>query len=152
MLGGSAALAAVLVVAGLVGPPGRGPAAAAGARSWPYVASDFYVIGPDLAAAAVEAQTGVGTAPLGHVTFVAEHTSIVVHVDDAGANAGNGRVRIWVSGSEGGHRCLPARTPVRIGGYQPGERVSLYVLDVTYGAYGGCTRTGGTTGTLTVVP
>ena len=41
---------------------------------------------------------------------------------------------------------------MRLGGFQAGETVSFYVTDATYGLYGQCTSTGGTAGTLTVVP
>jgi hypothetical protein len=148
-----AAVVAVSAALGGVAGLGRPGAVAAGAMSWAYVANDFYVVGPDPVAAAVASHTGVRTAPLGHVTFTAEHGSIVVTVDDVGANAGDGHVRVWVTGAAGGEdRCLPSHTPVQLDGYEPGEQVSIWVLDVSYGVDGRCTATGGTTGTLTVVP
>jgi hypothetical protein len=142
-------VAAAFGAVGLLG----GPAATATSapQQWRYVAEDFYVVGPDLAAAAVGSAAGVWTAPLGHVTFVAVHDRVVIDVDDVGAAASDGRVRVVVSTPQWtAHRCIPIRTPVGFDGVEPGTQVSVAVLDATYGALGGCTRGGGTTGTLTV--
>jgi hypothetical protein len=152
-LGWSAAAAAAIAIgaAALLGTPGA--VAASAPQQWRYVAEDFYVVGPDFAAATVGSATGVRTAPLGHVTFAATDDHVVIDVDDVGSAATDGRVRVVVATRDlVQHRCIPNRTPVRFDGIQPGAQVSVTVLDATYGALDGCTLGGGTTGTLTVQP
>jgi hypothetical protein len=113
-----------------------------------YVAGDFYVAGPDLIAGAVQASTGVATAPLGWFEFTAIDDDAVLTVDDEGPL---GSVPVFVAhGGVHERHCVPNHGSLRIGGLVPGERVNVWIEAATW-SYGSCgVNGGGTVGRATV--
>lgn len=136
-------LVAVGVAAMTIG-VGAAPARSSSSRStkYHYVANDFYVVGPDLAADVVRRETGVATAPLGWLQFTAVDQQATIRIDDLGPLPA-----VPVAGP-GGWRCVPNHSTLVLDALQPGQVVSIWIADATYGL--GCG--GATAGTATVTP
>ena len=112
-----------------------------------YVAQDFYVVGPDLAAQAVGEKTGQQVAPLGTIRFVPSGRSVVVTIDDVGTSTGLLDVTVGQGTHE--HHCVPVRHPTVIDGLTPGKLLSISIWSATFGPWTPC-GIGGTAGTLTI--
>jgi hypothetical protein len=113
-----------------------------------YAAHDFYVVGPDLAAAVVDDRTGIKVAPLGSFRFTAVGSDASLTIDDVGESP---MIPVYVSSpSTGRWHCVPNHTPTTFGGLQAGKLVHVYLVDVTYG-YGMCGG-GATVGVASVTP
>jgi hypothetical protein len=108
-----------------------------------YVAGDFYVAGPELAADVVWRETGVATAPLGSVRFRAVDERATVRIDDLGPEAS---VPVWALGT---WRCLPNHSTLVLDGLTAGQLVDVSISDASFGL-GWCG--GATAGTATVTP
>ena len=114
-----------------------------------YVAGQFYVIGPDIAATAVRENTGVVTAPLGWFEFTALDGDAVLTIDDDAAPAA-----VSVVVARGGvfeRHCVLDHGSLHIGDLTAGERVSVWIEGPRW-IYGACgPHGGGTVGIATVV-
>lgn len=116
-------------------------------RRYAYVAQDFYVIGPDLAAQMVARKTGHHVAPLGTIRVVPAGTQVTFTIDDFGTAAR--MIDVTVGQRTYEHRCVAVDHPTVVDGLVPGRPLTISIWAATYGPWTPC-GAGGTTGTLTI--
>lgn len=146
---GAAAVAAGCLLTAIAPTPGM----AAGfprSRSYTYVATDFYVAGPELAAKIVSDKTGVNTAPLGHVTSEADGNRFAFRVTDRNPLAD---AAVTLLSEHGWRRdiCAPRGRTVVVEGVPADALVSLWIWDAA-SQHTWCPSNRATTGTLTLNP
>ncbi len=158
------ALALGLALAAVVMTPGRVEASSSPSRSYTYVATGFYVVGPDYAATILSRfvpgvdiapigrlpdENGVHTAPIGRVEFVAPDNQFTFRATDRNPLAD---VAVSISWDKGGTSvCAPRGKTVTVSGVPAGSAVTLHIWDAFIG-FPWCRSNHASTGTLTITP